>query len=141
MVDFKQSVVEGRGRNGRKQLQKGEMNRPEKEKEQNMKTIVTLTAAALLGGTIAWAQVPTKGGASKLINPPAAGSAKPAGTMSCALCKSEFVRVNVPSFKGSPTSVLAERHACKSCDTKVVTTGHGKAKVSRPSHVCGSCAL
>ena len=116
------------------------MNRPEKKKELIMKTIVTLAAAVLLSGTV-WAEVSTKGGATKLMRPPPAGSGQPAIAMKCALCKSEFVRVNVPTFKGSPSSVLVERHACKSCETKVVTTGHGKAKVSTPTHACGNCAL
>jgi len=113
---------------------------PGKEKELNMKTIVTL-AVALLSGTVAWAEVSTKGGATQLMSPPPAGSSQSKAAMKCALCKSEFVRVNVPSFKGSPTSVLVERHGCKSCDSKMATTGHGKAKVSTTRHTCGNCQI
>jgi hypothetical protein len=114
---------------------------PEKEKELNMKTIVTLAAVALLSTTAAWAEVSTKGGATQLMRPPPSGSSQPKAAMKCALCKSEFVRISVPTFKGPPTSVLVERHGCKSCDSKVVTTGHGKAKVSTTTHTCGNCAI
>jgi hypothetical protein len=104
-----------------------------------MKTIITLAAAALFSGTVAWAEVSTKGGASQLMTLPPTGTSQPKAAMKCALCKSEFVRVNVPTFKGSPTSVLVERHGCQTCDSKVVTTGHGKAKVTVTRHSCGKC--
>ena len=117
------------------------MDRQKKEKELNMKTIITLTIVALLSATAARADVITKGGGSAPLRAPTVKAATPAATMKCALCKSEFVSVKVPSFKGSPSSVTVERHACASCGNKWVTSGDGKAKVEVAKHTCGGCTL
>jgi hypothetical protein len=107
-----------------------------------MKTIVILAIGALFAATAARAEVITKGGASALLkaSPVKAEAAAPA--MKCAMCKSEFVTVKTPAFKGSsPTSVTVERHACVSCGTKWVTSGNGKAKTEVAVHTCGGCTI
>ena len=106
-----------------------------------MKTTITLAIVALLAATAARAEVITKGGAAGLMNAPAlVPIAKAAPAMKCAACTSEFVTVKVPTFKGTvPETAIAERHACKTCGTKWVTTGHGKAKVEAAVHTCRDC--
>lgn len=105
-----------------------------------MKTTVTLAIAALLAATAAHAEVITKGGASGLMKATAPQTGKPAPAMKCADCVSEFVIVKVPTFKGTvPGTAILERHGCKACGTKWVTTGHGKAKVDVAVHTCASC--
>ena len=111
------------------------------EKDENMKTTLLLAMVTLLAAT-ASAEVTTKGGASALIRVPAVKSEARVAAMKCATCKSEFVRVKVPTFKGS-TAVFStfERHACGSCGNTWTTTGHGKAKINVAVHRCGSCTL
>jgi transcription elongation factor Elf1 len=106
-----------------------------------MKTITTLAIAALFAGTLAGAEVITKGGAAQLAKAPYTRTATPApAAMSCPNCKSDLVTMNVPTFKGSaPTTATVERHACPNCETKLVTSGHGKAKVETATHSCGGC--
>ena len=106
-----------------------------------MKTIVTLAIVALLAATAARAEVITKGGAARLMKAPNIRTeAPPAAAMVCLKCKSEFVSVTVPTFKGTaPATTTVERHACASCGTKWVTSGHGKAKVETAVHTCGDC--
>ena len=107
-----------------------------------MKTIITLAIVALFSLTAARAEVITKGGASALLKAPAVKAGTPAAAMKCATCKSEFVTVKAPAFKGStPETATLERHACTSCGTKWVTTGHGKAKVEVAKHTCGGCTM
>jgi len=113
---------------------KGEMNRPERERK-NMKTILTLTVVGLIS-LAASAEVATKGGASGLMKAPPTKTGAQVTEMKCALCKSEFVNVKVLSFKGSPSSVLVERHGCVLCSNEWVTTGHGKAKTEVAVHTC-----
>ncbi len=106
-----------------------------------MKPIITLAIAALFAATAARADVVTKGGASGLFNSPGVRTeaAAPAA-MKCANCKSEFVTMTAPAFKGSTATVSTiKRHACASCVSKWVTTGHGKAKVESAVHTCGGC--
>jgi hypothetical protein len=120
---------------------KGEMDRPERERK-NMKTILTLAIVALLSATAARAEVLTKGGASALMRLPPVKGGTPVAAMKCATCKSEFVAVKVPTFKGTTAATaMVERHGCNSCGNKWVTTGHGKAKVNAAVHTCGGCAL
>ena len=105
-----------------------------------MKSIVTLAIAALFAATAARAEVITKGGAAGLMKAPGIRTEAPAAAMLCSNCKSEFVSVKVPAFKGTaPARATVERHACASCGTKWVTTGHGKAKVQRAVHTCDGC--
>ena len=106
-----------------------------------MKTIITLAIAALISATALQAEVITKGGASELAKAPVVKAGVNAVmTKSCANCKSEFAKVATPNFKGSaPTTSTVEKHACASCGTKWVTTGHGKAKVETAAHTCGGC--
>jgi len=118
------------------------MDRRNKEKDENMKTIITLAIVALLSATAAGAEVITKGGASALMKSPTVKAGAPAAAMKCALCKSEFVTVKTPEFKGTGSgAATVERHACASCGNKWVTSGHGKAKVELAMHTCGGCTL
>ena len=118
------------------------MDSPEKEKDLNMKTIVTLAIVALFAATAARAEVITKGGASALLKAPAVNAGAAATAMKCALCKSEFVTVKTPAFKGTaPAAATLERHACASCGTKWVASGHGKAKIDVAVHTCGGCTI
>lgn len=117
---------------------------PKKEKEQNMKTIVTLAIIALFAATAtaAHTDVITKGGAAKLMKAPTVQTGTPAlaAPMNCPKCKSEFVSVTIPRDKSTPPStVMVERHACPTCVNKWVTIGHGKAKVLTTVHTCGGC--
>ena len=105
-----------------------------------MKTIITLAIVALISAAAARAEVLTKGGATILMKAPTAKAGAPVAAMKCALCKSDFVRVRVPTFKGTaPEVALIERHACASCGNKWATTGHGKAKVVVAAHTCVGC--
>lgn len=105
-----------------------------------MKTTITLAIVALLAATAARAEVITKGGAAGLMKAPDVRTGPQAAPMNCAACTSKFVTVKVPTFKGTePRTAIIERHECKTCETKVVTTGHGKAKVERAVHTCGGC--
>ena len=106
-----------------------------------MKTIVTLAIVALFAATAAHAEVITKGGATGLMKAPNTRTEAPiAAAMSCSKCKSEFVSLTVPTFKGTaPATATVERHACASCGNTWVTSGHGKAKVETAVHTCGSC--
>lgn len=107
-----------------------------------MKTIITLAIVALLSATAARAEVITKGGASALLKASALKAGTPVAAMRCAACKSDFVTVKVPTFKGStPETALVERHGCASCGSKWVTTGHGKTKVEAAVHTCGGCTM
>ena len=107
-----------------------------------MKTIITLAIVALFAATAARAEVITKGGASALMKAPAVKTGAPIAAMKCALCKSEFVTVKAPAFKGTaPAAATLERHACASCGNKWVTIGHGKAKVEVAVHTCGGCTI
>lgn len=108
-----------------------------------MKTTITLAIVALLAATAARAEVITKGGASGLMKAPAlVRTETPAPAMRCAACTSEYVTVRLPTFKGTvPETAIVERHACKTCGTKWVTTGHGKAKVEVAQHTCGACKM
>lgn len=118
------------------------MDRRNKEKEENMKTIITLAIVALVSTTAARAEVITKGGASALLKAPTVTDGTPIAAMKCATCKSEFVTVKLLTFKGStPETALIERHACASCGNKWVTAGHGKAKVEVAVHTCGGCTI
>ena len=106
-----------------------------------MKTIITLAIAVLFAATAARAEVITKGGAGGLFKGPSvrADTAAPAA-MLCAKCTSEFVTRTAPAFKGTaPVVSTVERHACASCGTRWVTTGHGKAKVETAVHTCAGC--
>jgi len=114
-----------------------------KEKELNMKIISTLAAIGLLAAMSGNAEVLTKGGATKLMTGPVVRPGAPTtAAMKCAACKSEYVTVKIPTFKGTvPQTATFERHGCNSCDTKWVTTGHGKAKVQTAVHGCANCAM
>jgi len=106
-----------------------------------MKTITTLAIVALFATTVAGAEVITKGGAAQLAKAPYSPTATTApAAMPCPNCKSQFVTVTAPTFKGSaPSTATVERHACPNCETKLVTSGHGKAKVETATHSCGGC--
>jgi len=91
------------------------MDRRKREKDLNMKTIITLAIVALISATAARAEVITKGAGGGLTKAPAVKTGPPPAAMKCALCKSEFVAVKVPTFKGrAPEASLVERHACAS---------------------------
>lgn len=108
-----------------------------------MKTIVTLAIVALIGAASAHAEVLTKGGATKLFRvPPTQSGITAATVMKCGTCKSEFVRIALPTFKGTVAGTsIVERHACASCGSKWIATGHGKAKVNTAVHTCGGCTM
>jgi hypothetical protein len=116
------------------------MNSPA-ERENNMKTILTLAVAVFLSATVAHAEVIAKGGATGLFKGTVVRAEKPApAAMSCANCKSEFATLKVPAFKGTaPAQATVERHACAACGTKWVATGHGKAKAEKAIHTCAGC--
>jgi hypothetical protein len=106
-----------------------------------MKKIITIAIATLVVSFAAQSEVITKGGAAGLVKSPAIRTEAPvAKAMGCAMCKSEFAKVQTLTFKGTaPAAVTVERHECPSCGTKWVSTGHGKAKVESAVHTCGSC--
>lgn len=106
-----------------------------------MKTIITLTIAALFAGAAARAEVTTKGGAAQLAKAPYTPPTTSApAAMPCPNCKSEFVGVNTPTTKGTaPATAMAVRHACPKCGTKWITSGHGKGKQETAVHSCPNC--
>src|ERR1043166_9306106 len=118
------------------------MDSPKRKKQQNMKTIITLVIATLISATAVRADVISKDGASALSKAPAVRAEASAPAMKCATCKSEFVTIKAPVFKGTaPTTAILERHACTSCGTKWVTTGNGKARTEVAVHTCGGCTM
>ena len=77
-----------------------------------MKTIITLSIAALFAATAASADVITKGGAAGLMKAPSVRTETPApAAMACPKCKSEFVAVDVPASKGTAatTTTVVDR--------------------------------
>lgn len=105
-----------------------------------MKAIITLSIVALAAALSARADISAKGGAAGLMKSLEPKTGAPAAAMSCGGCKSAFVRVTAPAFKGtSPTAALVERHGCGSCGTQWMTTGHGKAKADVAAHTCSGC--
>ena len=81
-------------------------------------------------------------GASKLISPaPAIQVSAPKAThMAC--CADRYVQVVDTSAKGmnaGATKAVAT-HPCPSCQTKIVSTGAGKAKTDTVVHTCGNSA-
>lgn len=56
--------------------------------------------------------------------------------MSCPKCKTVAVQ-NVNTVKGHVKTVTTSaKHLCNACDTKVVTTGAGKAATTAAVHIC-----
>src|ERR1043166_9433688 len=57
--------------------------------------------------------------------------------MSCPKCKDTYVTTVERSFKGMNHEELktAVVHLCPTCETKIVATGHGKAKTDKLVHV------
>ena len=106
-----------------------------------MKTIIALTIATLFAATAARAEVVTKGTATGLTKGPIVQTQAPVQiAMQCPKCKSEFVAVTTPSFKGAaPATTTVERHGCASCGNKWTTTGHGKMKTETAIHTCDGC--
>jgi transposase-like protein len=106
-----------------------------------MKTIIALTIATLFTATAVRAEVVTKGGATGLTKAPTIQTQAPVRiAMQCPKCKSEFVAVTGPSFKGAASvTATVERHDCASCGNKWITSGHGKAKVETAIHTCNGC--
>lgn len=119
------------------------MIHPVKEKEHTMKSYLAIGLITVLAATAARAEVVTKGGAAGLFSAPATRStpaAAPTGSACGACCKSEYRTVTVPTFKGTtPRTVAVEDHACSSCRTKWVASGHGKARTETSVHACGGC--
>lgn len=103
--------------------------------------MITLAVVSLFAAVAVHAEVVTKGGAAALADSPDVRKGTPATAMSCKMCKSEFVTVTKPNFKGSAatTAATVERHACTACGTHWTTLGHGKSKVELAAHTCGAC--
>ena len=61
--------------------------------------------------------------------------------MSCPKCKESYAQVVEKSFKGSTGDQLktVPIHLCDSCETKIVTKGHGKAAKDVVVHTCKAC--
>jgi len=105
-------------------------------------------AIGLAAGTpgIAKAATPEGKGASLLMPTPKAKPAQiqtntepsKAGQMSCALCEDVPVVVVNRISKGSKHEerFTVMSHLCPSCETKITTVGHGKAKTDKAVHSC-----
>jgi len=108
-----------------------------------MKTIITIAIVALFTVITARADgMRPKGGAGALLKAPEVKAGAPVAAMKCATCKSEFVTIKTPAFKGTvPVTTIVERHACTSCENKWVTAGYGKARTLVTVHTCGGCTL
>lgn len=106
-----------------------------------MKTIIATALIALVITLGVRAEVITKGGASALLKTPIVSTEAAPAAMKCAMCKSEFVTIKTPVSKGTaPVVSTLEKHACTSCVTRHVTSGHGKAKVETAVHGCKGCS-
>jgi hypothetical protein len=106
-----------------------------------MKTMLITTLVLLAATFAARAEVITKGGATALTRTPIVASANAHAAMNCPMCKSEFISVATTTHKGTaPVVTTVERHACAGCVTRIVTSGHGKAKAEVAVHACLGCA-
>jgi hypothetical protein len=82
-----------------------------------------------------------KGGAQKLLPPPAA-VVVPAQTktMACAKCTYEWVARPIVQTKATaPRTEMVARHLCAGCETTITVQGTGKAKHDVATHTCNSC--
>ena len=61
--------------------------------------------------------------------------------MSCPKCKDTYATVVEKTFKAVKPEELKTMniHLCAACDTKIVTTGQGKAAVDTVVHTCKTC--
>ena len=98
-----------------------------------------LSAAALSFGTVAYAEK----GAERLTtfgkaSPPAAAQVA-APAHKCANCTDALVNVVDKGTKG-PNHLVTKvsRHNCAACDTKILTSGSGKAAKEVAIHSCNS---
>lgn len=67
---------------------------------------------------------------------------KPGATVvtCCPKCKGTWVTVVERPPKGAHVETKPVlRHGCPGCETKIVTTGHGKATTDKVVHVCAHC--
>ena len=134
---------------------------PEQRKAKNVKstkTLLSLSAVLLalifskanaMGGELNGA----KGGASLLANRTPVSVSNTATSssekliitqVSCGGCRDSLKAVKDPTTKGATVLVSSATksvavHECGTCKTKFETTGHGRAKVTTPVHLCGSC--
>jgi hypothetical protein len=104
-----------------------------------------ILAAALFTSTNAIAaDVTAKGGATKLMELKTVGDIEALKTgdvvvMACPKCKTVTeTRVERPP-KGPATEAKVAVHECPGCAVKWETTGHGKAKTEKVTHVCSHC--
>jgi hypothetical protein len=68
----------------------------------------------------------------------AAAEPSKAGQMSCSLCQDAPIVVVDRISKGSKHQErsIVMSHQCPSCETKITTVGHGKAKTDKAVHTC-----
>jgi hypothetical protein len=106
---------------------------------------VLIVAGALFASapspSVSAGEVVIKRGTLDLKRPAASQFAAPkkgAVAMSCAACKPEFVPVTTQDSKLKTKTLLAERHACKSCTTTIKSVGAQKAtRIDVSEHSCG----
>jgi hypothetical protein len=122
----------------------------QKRKNRNMKTSskISLTSLALsvtFLASFAFAikadEAVFKGGAQKLLQPPAAVviPAK-AKTMACPKCTYEWTARPIVQTKATaPRTEMIARHLCAGCETTITVQGHGKVKHDVVTHACNTC--
>jgi hypothetical protein len=134
------------------------MNRERKiktkeEKDQKMKTLRINKLAGITGLALGMALVVSmtatinadeltfKGGAQKLMSPPAAAVIPSAAkTMACPKCVTQWVGRQAVEMKATaPRTQLVARHLCGGCETTIATVGQGKQARDVATHKCGSC--
>jgi hypothetical protein len=92
--------------------------------------------ATLADGKGASQLMPAKATSTTSAAPTAAMNQAP---MSCSQCKDGYATTVERSSKGAGLAAVNKTavHLCPACETKITTTGAGKAKADKVTHTCG----
>lgn len=99
----------------------------------------------ILTTTAAVAEDTAKGGGKRLteLSSPAVVAAVKKGDVvvtSCPKCRTVIHNRVKATAKGGGSAVeKVASHGCPGCGAKIETTGHGKAKTDKVTHVCSHC--
>lgn len=102
-------------------------------------------SALILSNSTSLAADTAKGGGLKLTQLSTVGQVEAvqsgdAVVMSCPKCKTVTYSQVKATAKGGGTAIeKVSAHGCPGCAAKIETTGHGKAKEDKVTHVCSHC--
>jgi len=106
---------------------------------------VILAAALFINSNGVAADVTAKGSGTRLTELKTVGDIEilqsgDVVVMACPKCKTVMeTRIERPPKGASATETKVAVHECPGCGTKWETTGHGKAKTDKVTHVCSHC--